>query len=256
MSKTSQVILQVIVTLAAMITTGVWLKENIWAYPADNIYSGQNLFVLRYWFDSRVIHHVHAKEKLVALTFDDGPDPRYTPQVLDILKQHRVHATFFVVGESVQRHPDIVKRELQEGHEIENHSYTHPDLGKKNAAEILKELETTQKVIEITAGRAPRYFRPPRGLFNTQVVEIAQRLGMKTVLWDIGVEHRAFRDPRDMAYRVVGKAHPGIIILAHDGRLDRSLTVKALPILINEYQKMGYRFVTLTELLASAETSP
>jgi len=252
-NKTSRVILQFVFILVCIMVSGVWLEEHILANPADNIYAGQNLFVLAHWFDPRVVHHVHTREKLAALTFDDGPDPRYTPEVLDILRQYRVRATFFVIGESVEKYPELVKRALSEGHEVESHSYTHPNLANMSTEEISYEIRMTQEAVRRVTGTEPRYFRPPKGLFNRKVIDAVHEHGLKIVLWDVGVEHGFFKDPRDMAYRVVGRAHPGVIILAHDGRLDRRLTVKALPMLISEYQRMGYRFVTLNELLAASE---
>jgi len=248
-SKGKRIIIPVIL---AMLVVGIWLGENIRACPMNDMNPAKQLFALRSWFNPNVVRKVHTKEKLVALTFDDGPDPRYTSQVLDILKQYQVRATFFVVGEYVKAHPELVRKEVVEGHEVENHSYTHPDLETDDEIEVIRELEATQEVLRKTTGSSPRYLRPPRGLFNNEVVETAECLGMKTVLWDVGVEHHSCSTPEQMAGRVIEKAHPGIIILAHDGRLDRTLTLEALPIVIEGYQKMGYRFVTVTELLKNA----
>lgn len=192
------------------------------------------------------------KAKLAALTFDDGPDPKYTPQVLEILKKYQAKATFFVVGENCAAYPDIIRQEIKAGHEVENHTYTHPDLVKERAVSTEEEIVRTGQVIESITGRKPCYFRPPKRLFTSETVKIAESNGYQLVLWTIGVEHRKSKTPEKMANRVIKAAKPGIIILAHDGRLNRTKTVEALPSIIKGYQKEGYRFVTLQELLSSA----
>ncbi|HEX3012069.1 MAG TPA: polysaccharide deacetylase family protein, partial [Syntrophomonadaceae bacterium] len=183
------------------------------------------------------------------LTFDDGPDPQYTPQVLAILKKYNVKATFFVVGEECQAHPELVRREIDEGHEVENHTFTHPDLVRDNGISTEEEILRTGKAIEQITGRKPVYFRPPKRLFTHETVDIADADGYQIVLWTIGVEHKESKTIKDMADRVIKADKPGMIILAHDGRLNRTKTVKALPLVIKGYQSMGYRFVTVHELL-------
>lgn len=190
------------------------------------------------------------KEKLVALTIDDGPDPRYTRQILNILKKYDIKATFFVVGESCEAHPELIRQEIAAGHEVENHTYTHPDLVKDNAISTEEEIVRTQHVIEGITCRKTRYLRPPKGLFTHKMVEIAEMKGYKVVLWTICVEHQKAKTTADMANRVIKVAKPGIIILAHDGRLNRTRTVEALPMVIKGYLKKGYRFVTVEELLS------
>lgn len=190
------------------------------------------------------------QEKLAALTFDDGPDPRFTGQILDILKKYKVQATFFVVGESCGAYPHLLRREITAGHEVQNHTFTHPDLVKDAAVSTEEEILRTHHAIEVITGREPCYFRPPRRLFTAETIDIADMNGYKVVLWTIGLENRKAKTPRDMAERVIKAAQPGIIILAHDGILDRSKTVAALPLLIEGYQKKGYRFVKLKELLS------
>lgn len=190
-------------------------------------------------------------KRLAALSFDDGPDPLYTPGVLDILKDYQIKATFFLVGASVEDHPDLVKRAIEEGHEIENHTYSHPDLrgesGVKTEAEILK----TDKLLVKMSGIKGQYFRPPRRLYRQETIEIAERNGYKTVLWTICAENSKAKTPEEMAKRVIKAARPGMIILAHDGRLDRSATLAALPMIIEGLQEQGYEFVTLDKLIKS-----
>jgi peptidoglycan/xylan/chitin deacetylase (PgdA/CDA1 family) len=188
-------------------------------------------------------------EKLVALTFDDGPDPRYTGQVLAILQKYKIKATFFVVGENCTIYPQLVRQEIADGHEVENHTYTHPDLVKDTAISTEEEILRTEHVIESITGTKPCFFRPPKRLFTDETIDIAEMHGYQVALWTIGVEHKRSKTVKAMAERVIKAAQPGIIILAHDGRLDRTKTIKALPAIIQTYHKKGYRFVTLQELI-------
>lgn len=191
--------------------------------------------------------------KLVALTFDDGPDPRYTPQVLAILKQYEVKATFFVVGESAKAHPGIIRDAVNGGHEIENHTFTHPELNRGTLAKVTAEIVSTQEELEGMTGRYPHYFRPPKRLYNQAVIKAAHAHDLQVVLWTVGVENRNCPTPQKMAARVLSRARPGAIILAHDGILNREKTVHALPAIITGYQELGYKFVTLSELIAADE---
>ncbi|HWQ74617.1 MAG TPA: polysaccharide deacetylase family protein [Syntrophomonas sp.] len=193
-------------------------------------------------------------DKLVALTFDDGPDPRYTNQVLRILKQYNVKATFFVVGENAAAHPDLIRQEVRDGHEIENHTYTHADLSHASETGTKNEIQKADALLKEMLQRGIKYFRPPKKLFRTETIDIAEECGYKTILWTICVENSSAPTPREMAQRVIDAARPGMIILAHDGRMDRSRTIQALPFIIAAYQKQGYRFVTLDELIKAEST--
>jgi len=202
----------------------------------------------------KLITHIDTDgKKLVALTFDDGPDPLYTGNVLQILKQYKVPATFFVVGENAAAHPDIIQQELRAGHEIENHTYTHADLSLANASGTEEEIQKTDALLVRMLDRDIKYFRPPKKLFRSETIDIAERNGYQTVLWTICVENAQSPTPRAMAKRVIDAARPGMIILAHDGRMDRSQTLLALPIIIKAFQEQGYQFVTLDELIRTAE---
>lgn len=190
-------------------------------------------------------------KRLIALSFDDGPDPLYTPVVLDILKHYQVKATFFVVGASVEAQPGLVKRAIAEGHEIENHTFSHPDLRSESSVKIEAEILKTDRLLTKISGIKGKYFRPPRRLYHQETIEIAERNGYKTVLWTICVENSKVKKPEEMAKRVIEAAHPGMIILAHDGRVDRSTTLAALPMIIEGLQAQGYEFVTLDKLIQS-----
>jgi peptidoglycan/xylan/chitin deacetylase (PgdA/CDA1 family) len=200
--------------------------------------------------DHNIITGVNTgKEKVAVLTFDDGPDPRYTPQVLQILQKYNIKATFFVVGQSCENYPQLIRQQIKEGHQVENHTYTHPNLVKDITISTEEEIVRTEQVLETIGGRRPTCFRPPRGLFTPETIDTAEDRGYQVVLWTICVEHQKSKTAMDMARRIIKAARPGMIILAHDGRLNRSKTIEALPLIIEAYHKMGYRFVTLDELL-------
>ena len=200
------------------------------------------------------------EEKVVALTFDDGPDPRYTAGILDILEGKNVPATFFVVGTQAERYPEILRRCLEEGHEIGNHTYTHANLYRRNSRKIEKEISWNSAVIEKITGQAPQYFRPPRGLYDEQILAACNRLDQRLILWSVSGEDWMEPSAKHIVKRISQKIHPGAIILLHDGGGflhnyggDRSSTVNALAQVIDMLQQRGYRFVTISELLKLEE---
>lgn len=208
------------------------------------------VYVMTTRLDDKLITSVDTGGKrLAALSFDDGPDPVFTAGVLDILKRYNIKATFFVVGENVKAQPGLIKREIEDGHEIENHTYTHPDLRKQSEVKTEEEIRKTGQLIELMTGKQSRYFRPPCRLYSKQTINIAERNAYETILWTICVENSKAKTPAEMAKRVLAAARPGMIILAHDGRLDRSATLQALPIIIEGLQEKGYTFVTTDELI-------
>ncbi|MEU4771391.1 polysaccharide deacetylase family protein [Micromonospora sp. NPDC023644] len=167
---------------------------------------------------------------LVALTFDDGPDPQYTPQVLALLREHRVRATFCVVGENAQRHPDLIRAIAADGHTLCNHSWNHDvNLGRRSPAAIRADLLRTSEAIRAAVPDAPiAYYRQPGGAWTAQVVSVAQELGMTPLHWTV--------DPTDwdtpgagrIAATVVEGVVPGSVVLLHDAGGDRQGTVDAL----------------------------
>jgi len=201
------------------------------------------------------IIHGPTDEKVVALTFDDGPDPLYTPRILSILKNAGVHATFFEVGQLVEKHPELTRLVIREGHALGNHTYSHPDLRLDTAGQVRQEIAGCDQAIANACGVHTRLFRPPKRLYDDQILEALRRGGYQTVLWSLTVEHKSTPTPMEMADRVVAKARPGTIILAHDGRLDREHTVAALPTTIEGLKNKGYRFVTVPEMIELIEKS-
>lgn len=199
-----------------------------------------------------VVHWVPMDEKVVALTYDDGPHPVYTPQLIDILDKYHVKATFFMIGREMNKHPDIVKDLAKHGHVVANHTYTHPsDIKADTAPQVIRELEDCEETIERLTGSRAHLFRPPKGLMDGTVFTIAQEEGYRTILWTVCADHHDAPTPELMAKRVVNHIRPGAIILAHDGALySRWMDVAATPLIIEQLQKKGYRFVTVPELLA------
>ncbi len=201
-----------------------------------------------------IVYKVPVQEKLVALTFDDGPYAEYTPQVLDTLKQMDVKATFFMVGQRMEQNPDIVRRAVAEGHAIGNHTYTHPrNMEMLFSEQVIRELEKCEELIEQFTGKRTHMFRPPRGLVDSSVARIAEEEGYQTILWTVSADHHDAPTPKDMARRVNKLMLPGGIILAHDGSFkSRWKDVAATPLIIDKLRKEGYRFVTVPEMLQAA----
>lgn len=187
-------------------------------------------------------------ERMVALTFDDGPWPRQTDEVLAILRRYRVPATFFMLGGNVHRHPELAAHVAAAGCVIGNHTYTHRWLDKMPARKIRPEIERTNRAVERAAAVTPVWFRPPGGLVDDAVYAASRQTRMRPVLWTV--------DPQDwrgikaavIANRVSAAVRPGAVILLHDGGGDRTQTIKALPRIIKRLRAAGYDFVTLDEL--------
>ena len=190
------------------------------------------------------------KVKQVALTFDDGPDPRYTPHVLDILRRYNVSATFFVEGRFVRAHPELARRILAEGHVLGNHTDTHPYLNRQSATAVRTEIEGCDRALQTTLNLHTFLFRPPRGLWNPIIYREMQRRGDHLILWTVALEHQDAPTPPAMAARVLRLLRPGGIVLLHDGgSAPREMTVAALPLLLDGLQTRGYRCVTVPDLL-------
>ncbi|HKW89945.1 MAG TPA: glycosyltransferase [Candidatus Acidoferrales bacterium] len=219
------------------------------------------------------IDRTGAWQKKLALTFDDGPDPRWTPQILNILREKHVPATFFVIGVEVDRSPSIVRREYADGDEIGNHTYTHPDFESTSKTQIEIELNLTQRLLESDLGVKTLLFRPPYGIDEEPETEgevanlpLPQKMGYLLVAGHIdphdwGEEGGAPPPPvGTIVQRVVDQTlkAPGNIILLHDGGGDRSHTVAALPQIIDQLEAKGYQFTTVSGLLGQtrAEVMP
>ncbi|MEU8223849.1 polysaccharide deacetylase family protein [Kribbella sp. NPDC048915] len=184
--------------------------------------------------------------KYVVLTFDDGPDAAYTPQVLDILAKFDAKATFFQVGESVRKHPELTKRIHQAGHSVQNHTWTHADLRHLGAAAFRKQITSTDEAIRAQTGSTPACVRPPYGGVDAAVRQRAKAIGKELVVWD--VDSRDWKRPGTTAIvqRVLKQVRNGSVILMHDGGGNRTQTVAALPVILKALKAQGYGFRTLT----------
>src|SRR6185295_7230973 len=206
-----------------------------------------------------VIRRYGTGNKKVALTFDDGPDAEWTPQILDILKAKHVTATFFVIGANAQANPDLIQRIVDEGHELGNHTYTHPNLADTPSQVVSLELNATQRLVEALTGRSMRLFRPPYIGDNEPgdpgdiiPVQIAQSLGYLTVGERVDPIDWALPGANIIAKRAIAAVErtgeSGATILLHDAGGDRAQTVAALPMLIDQLRTRGYTFVRASAL--------
>ncbi|MEU8212343.1 polysaccharide deacetylase family protein [Micromonospora sp. NPDC049044] len=193
--------------------------------------------------------------RLVALTFDDGPAPQWTPMVLDTLARHQVPATFFMVGAQVRRHGDVVRGRLA-GHEVGNHSWEHRDLAELDAAEAYDDLRRSHDAIAEVTGTQPTLLRPPYGHLGGAVLHAAARLDYRLVLWSLQMVEREFPDdPAGHARRIVAEVRPGTIVLGHDvGAHRRLVALRGLTDMINGLRSRGYTFVTVSALLRASVT--
>ncbi|MBD0383573.1 polysaccharide deacetylase family protein [Paenibacillus sedimenti] len=201
---------------------------------------------------SKVVWNVDTDQKLVALTFDDGPNPVYTPQVLDVLKQFDAKATFFVLGKRVQMYPQIAIREVNEGHEIANHTYDHHFLKNVSPQKLKEEIEQTQEIIFDITEQTPHVFRPPGGFYNQSLLELAKQDRFTVVMWSWYQDTKDWKKPgvHNIVQSVLSNIHNGDIILFHDLEGDCTQTVEALKIVLPELKKQGYQFLTVTDLIS------
>ncbi|WP_407936284.1 polysaccharide deacetylase family protein [Litchfieldia alkalitelluris] len=197
-----------------------------------------------------MIDSVNTSQKMVAITFDDGPNPLYTKQVLDIFQEVSGKATFYMIGEQMDKHPDVVKMVVSQGHEIGNHTFTHPMLTKLSSEDCFKEFEQTDLLIQELTGSRPTTFRPPYINYNNETLEMAEKFGyhsigalnMDALDWEQpGVDHILLKSRNHVSN--------GSILLFHDGFGDRSQTIEAVRALVFELKEQGYQLVTVSELL-------
>ncbi|MGO9313943.1 MAG: polysaccharide deacetylase family protein [Syntrophobacteraceae bacterium] len=191
---------------------------------------------------------------IVALTFDDGPNEPFTSQILDILKERQVRATFFVTGVNCRRFPGVLKRLQEDGHEIANHTLTHEVLPLKPPFRIEEEIRKTSDIIEMNTGKRPTLFRAPHGWRNPWTNAIARKCGCIPVAWTLGVWDTDRPGAEVIARRTLRGVSDGCVILLHDGRgveegADSSQLVEALPLIIDELHRRGFRPLTLSRMM-------
>ena len=204
--------------------------------------------------EKKVVTMVITSEKVVALTFDDGPDAVKTPAVLESLAKHNVHATFFVIGNRAEKQPQLLKMMAAQGHEIANHSYSHSYANfKANKIEIFKEeIEKTNSIISLTTGQKPLLFRPPGGYLSDNMVEFVNSEQLTIAYWTWQQDSKDWRTGQSgqaIADHIIKNIQPGQIILLHDGANNGLETARAVDILLTKLTAEGYRFITMSELI-------
>lgn len=191
-----------------------------------------------------------AEEKYIALTFDDGPHYKYTAQILDILKKHDVRATFFTVGTNVERFPELIDRELAEGHEVANHTYSHKHMAELTDKEFLSEVLGWEDSIFPHGEYTDRLFRPPEGILTDSECAVLNELGYDIILWSVDTRDWAHTPVNDIVENVTSHVDNGAIILFHDFVSGKSSpTPEAIEILIPKLKAEGYKFTTVSELI-------
>jgi peptidoglycan-N-acetylglucosamine deacetylase len=191
----------------------------------------------------------------IALTFDDGPGP-YTPGVLDVLERFHVHATFFAIGEMERYFGASTIRELRDGDVVGDHTETHPEMARLSAEEQYDELLDQIARIELLGGQRPTLFRPPYGSFDATTMSELRSLHLLMVLWSVDTGDYLRPGAARIVRRVLAGAHPGAIVLLHDGGGDRSETIAALPSIINRLRARGFDLVTVPQLLVDDPPAP
>jgi peptidoglycan/xylan/chitin deacetylase (PgdA/CDA1 family) len=198
-----------------------------------------------------------ANEKIIALTFDDGPKPGVTEPLLDALIQEHVPATFFLVGRQVTLHPALARKIAAAGMEIAKHSYTHPNLTTLTAEGVAREVMQAQAALEAATGEKPRFLRPPGGAWSNEVAQAVRHWGLTPCFWTVDVYGAEIVGAQQVIQSALAKAHPGYILLLHNGTMT---TVQALPTILHTLRARGYSFVTISELArrvaAAKDTTP
>jgi peptidoglycan/xylan/chitin deacetylase (PgdA/CDA1 family) len=193
---------------------------------------------------------VHVDGPYIAMTFDDGPSATLTPKLLDILAAHHMKVTFFVLGEMVAEHPEILARAAREGHEIASHSWSHPNFAKMSQESIRSQLQRTDDEIKNTTGKRPTLFRPPYGsITERQKRWIHDEFGYDIILWDVDPLDWKRPGPAVVRNRILKETRPGSIVLSHDIHPG---TIEAMPSTFDELEAKGFKFVTVSELLGMA----
>ncbi|WP_226578101.1 polysaccharide deacetylase family protein [Halobacillus litoralis] len=188
-------------------------------------------------------------QKKIALTFDDGPDQTITPQILDILKEKNVPATFFVVGQQVSYFPETARRIVKEGHTLANHSWDHSQLTKEYSSQVAEQVLSTNKIIKKVTGEEPTLFRPPYGDFTRADAQLFEQLGFRNILWSIDTLDWSGTTASEMIEMIDREKSPGAIVLQHSFSSSKlEGTVEALPQIIAQLRNDGYEFVTIDQM--------
>ncbi|MDO8735269.1 MAG: polysaccharide deacetylase family protein [Elusimicrobiota bacterium] len=192
---------------------------------------------------------LYSDDKIISLTFHDGPNPKSTPQLLKILDEANVKATFFVVGKMAEKYPELVKEIHKRGHQIASHTYNHKNLTTLSITEVISELSRTRLLIKDITGVDTYLFTPPGGHYNSQIIKEANSCGYKMALWSVFPEDH--RNPSPVIYeKVVSNSRDGSVVVLHNGPPD---TIDALPKIIEKLKARDFKFTTLSELLTQGK---
>lgn len=221
----------VIILAIALVSFLVWASADV----KSNIYL-------------RTVCKGDGQDKVVALTFDDGPDEVMTPKVLEVLGRYNIKATFFLVGEKVDRHPELVRQMVQEGHIVANHTFSHKSVFPLSSRRVVEqEILACSRSIKAAVGLSPLLFRPPFGVTNPIIGKAVGHCGLKAIGWSVrSLDTVAKSEREDVCRRVEAKLHPGAIILLHD-RCAKS--DELLESIIRVTFKSGYKFIALSDML-------
>jgi len=234
-----------------ILNTVIFLAVGVFLFAVFTVFVDQALFVR-----SGTFYRAKTDEKVIALTFDDGPSPKWTPLILDELKEAGVKATFFMVGKHVQQYPDVARRVVAEGHDVGIHTFNHPVLLFSPSWHLEKEITDAEAIIKETTGRQTKLFRPPKAWLTAREKLKISSLGYNTILWSLNSKDWVRFDDKHIRRYIYNNIHPGDIVLFHDSggafKIEggnRKRTTKTLPRLIEKLKEKGYRFVTVSELL-------
>ena len=236
--------------------TGIIAVHELRAEPKTAAQAGDNNNPKRAAEPSITFNSVHVDGPYIAMTFDDGPSATLTPKLLDLLAAHHIKATFFVIGENVAEHPEIVARAVREGHEIGNHSWSHPNFGKMSDQGVRSQLQRTDDAIKSATGERPTLMRPPYGSITEREKRwIHGEFGYQIVLWDVDPYDWKRPGPAVVRNRILQETRPGSIVLSHD--IHRG-TIEAMPSTFDALKAKGFKFVTVSELIraAAVQSSP
>src|SRR6266704_3390389 len=199
---------------------------------------------------SITFNSVHVDGPYIAMTFDDGPSATLTPKLLDLLAAHHIKATFFVIGENVAEHPDIIARAAREGHEIGNHSWSHPNFAKMSDPGVRSQLQRTDDAIKSATGMRPTLLRPPYGSITAREKRwIHDEFGYQIILWDVDPYDWKRPGPAVVRNRILKETQPGSIVLSHDIHPG---TIEAMPSTLDALAAKGFKFVTVSEVIRMA----
>jgi len=252
MTRTAVIIWTLNIVLVVVVAT-LWWKQlhQPTEFPANSGFP-YDIQQMMEQLRTAKMYHGNPAHRWIALTFDDGPHPYYTPLLLKTLRQLGVRATFFVVGKNVDRYPDLVRQMVEDGHEVENHTYNHLRLSQMPLGMVQEEIEAGAAAIWRVTGRVPRFIRPPGGMINHAVRLVAQFGGYVTVMWTDDPADYERPPAKTLQQRLFAHVGPGSIILLHE---KVPQTIEVLPEFVREMRRRGYRFVTVEEMWRDIQQS-